>query len=340
MNIENVWHSWSEADCFSGVFFASDAHGMRFIKCGGFRNWGEKLLNNLDTAFGIASGTKLFTGLAVCKLVESKKLSLNSKLWDILSYDLGQINKSITVFHLLTHSSGIGDYIDEETDDSSLQLRELYRKYPVYLWERLGYYLPMITPLQSKFQPGARFGYSNAGYALLGLVVEAVSGMPYQQYVEETIIKPCNLVHTGFYRMDALPENTALGYIKDEKSHTWRSNIFSMPIVGGADGGLFTCAHDLEKVWHALLSHRILSEEMLSTFLAAQIKRSEDKSYGLGIYRYARGNSLAYYAVGGDFGVAFFTAYFPKQKMVVSALGNTEINTASLLLKILSAMDE
>jgi len=320
----------------------SDNHGVIFEKCCGFRNRSEKLVNKKDTAFGIASGTKLFTGLAVCKLIDENKLALEDKLRDVLlSHDLGEIDRDVMIFHLLTHTSGIGDYIDEEAEDGVEQMQILYTKYPVYLWDRLEYYLPMITPLPPKFKPGERFGYSNAGFVLLGLIVEAVSGQTYQQFVHHKIIGPCELEHTGFYRMDSLPANTAFGYISES-----RTNIFCMPVLGGADGGLFTCARDLDKLWRSLFSGKILSEDMLEAFLKAQIARddgdfgkSDYKSYGLGVYRYNREDNLVFYAVGGDFGVSFFTAYFPKQQVVASALGNTEVNTYPLLGELISMYD-
>lgn len=339
MNIAGIWDKWAGSNEFSGVFSVSGEQGVIFQKCCGYRNRSESLANNGDTSFGIASGTKLFTGLAVCKLIEDGKLSLDDKLCNVLSCDLGQIDKSVTIFHLLTHTSGIGDYIDEEIEDSAEQMWDLYSRYPVYLWERLEYYLPMIAPLPPKFKPGARFGYSNAGFVLLGLVVEAVSGLSYQQFVKDTIIMPCRLEHTGFYRMDSLPANTAFGYMKDEESGEWRTNIFSMPILGGADGGLYTCSGDLSKLWRSIFSHDVLSADMLSVFLKPQVIRSELKSYGLGVYRYNRGKNLAYYAVGGDFGVDFFTAYFPNNKIAASALGNTEINAYPLLDSILSSFE-
>jgi len=226
MKLNDIWNNWGNADSFSGVFSVSCEQGVVFEKCCGHRNRSENLANNSKTAFGIASGTKLFTGLAVCKLIDEGKLSLDSKLWDLLPYDLGQIDKSITVFHLLTHTSGTGDYIDEEADDSIEQMQALYNQYPVYLWERLEYYLPMITPLPPKFEPGTRFSYSNAGFVMLGLVIEAVSGLPYQQYVKENIIEPRKLEHTGFYRMDSLPANTAFGYVQDDDTGEWRTNVF------------------------------------------------------------------------------------------------------------------
>lgn len=331
MHTETIWDNWGDAGAFSGVFSVKGESGVLFEKYSGFRNRSEGLPNNGETAFSIASGTKLFTGLAVCKLINAGKLSLDTKLWDILPYDLGQIDKQVTIYHLLTHTSGIGDYIDEEAPNAAQQLQELYHRYPVYLWERLDYYLPMITPLPKKFEPGARFDYSNAGFVMLGLAVEAASSMPYQRYVAETLIHPLGLGHTGFYRMDALPANTALGYMADEETGGWRTNIFNLPVLGGSDGGLFTCAADLDTLWRGVFTGQVLSEDMLQAFLEPHVMRSEKKRYGLGVYRYDSGKGTAFYAVGGDFGVDFFTAYFPKQKVTASALGNTEVNTFPLL---------
>jgi len=102
MKLDDIWNNWGDTDSFSGMFSVSVGQTVVFEKCCGYRNRSENLPNNSKTAFGIASGTKLFTGLAVCKLIDEEKLSLDSKLWDLLSYDLGQIDKRVTVFHLLT----------------------------------------------------------------------------------------------------------------------------------------------------------------------------------------------------------------------------------------------
>ena len=335
--MQDIFNNWLklEGKGFSGVFSVSGAGGIIYHQACGYRNRAEGLPNNIDTAFGIASGTKLFTGLAVCKLIDEKKLSLEDKLCDLLSYNLGKIDKRIKVFHLLTHTSGVGDYIDEDSEDCEEELQALYDKYPVQLWTRLEYYLQMIVPLPPKFEPGERYGYSNSGFVLLGLIIEALSGMPYQQFVQEKIIAPCKLVHTAYYRMDSLPANTALGYVQDEDTQMWRTNIFSMPVLGGSDGGLFTCAGDLDILWRAILDNKILSEEMTQSFLKLQVHINEERgtSYGLGVYRKIRDGNVIYYAVGGDSGVDFFTAYFPQSKIVVSALGNTDIDTFPLLNK-------
>ena len=124
----------------------------------------------------------------------------------------------------------------------------------------------MITPLPQKFEPGTRYGYSNAGFIMLGLIVETISGLTYQQFVHDTIITPCKLEHTGFYRMDSLPKNTALGYMENG-----RTNIFSLPVIGGSDGGLFTCSSDLELLWRALFSNKILSKKNVRSLFETTI---------------------------------------------------------------------
>lgn len=123
------------------MFSVSGENSVIFEKCCGYRTKSEKLINNKNTALGIASGIKMFTGLAVCKLIYDKKLTFDYKICDLLPYDLGKT--------------------------------DMYRKYPVYLWERLEYYLC------------ERFGYSNAGFVLLGLVIETVSNASYQQFIKE-----------------------------------------------------------------------------------------------------------------------------------------------------------
>ncbi|MCL1806256.1 MAG: beta-lactamase family protein [Oscillospiraceae bacterium] len=333
MDFERIWSSWSGSADFSGVFSIRGEQGKIFEQCCGFRNQSERLPNNKDTAFGIASGTKLFTGLAVCKLIDEEKISLEEKICDVLPYELGQIDKRVTVFHLLTHTSGVGDYLDEESEDCDQQFEALNKKYPVYLYEKLDYYLQMITPLPPKYEPGQRFGYSNAGFILLGLVVEAVSGLPFQQYVHEKIILPCKLEHTGFYRADSLPFNTALGYMENG-----RTNIFSLPVIGGSDGGMYTCAGDLDTLWRAVFEGGIFSENMLTEFIKKQSVMNETESYGLGIYRHETENKLLYYAVGGDAGVEFFTAYLPDKKITLSAFGNTHNNVYALMETMIAAV--
>ena len=344
--LQEIFTTWiaDETDDYSGVLSATGPDGVIYQAAYGLQNKAKALSNGLDTAFAIASGTKLFTGLAICKLIDSDKLSLDSNLGNLLPYDLGQINKNITIYQLLTHTSGVGDYIDEDAEDFDNMLAALYVKYPAHRWERLDYYLQMMTDLPPKFEPGARFSYSNSGYVLLGLVVETASGVSFQQFVQDEIIKPCGLTHTGFYRADALPPNTALGYMKNEDAGEWRVNINDLPIIGGSDGGMYSCATDMDTLWRALFDGKILSKAMTAAFLTPHITIEADEeegtveSYGLGVYLFKDGDKTFYFIMGVDSGVGFFSGYYPATKTVVSAFSNTGYQGASLLFDELPAL--
>ncbi|MCL2364394.1 MAG: beta-lactamase family protein [Defluviitaleaceae bacterium] len=336
--MKNIFDTWlaEETEDFSGVLSATGCGGIIHQQAIGCRDFAQDLPNTTDTAFGIASGTKLFTGLAVCKLIDNGKLSLDAKLCDLLPHDLGVIDKRVTVYQLLTHTSGVGDYVDEDAEDFYEQYAAMMAQYPAREWERLDYYLQMITPLPPKFAPGERFCYSNSGYVLLGLVIEAVNGIPFQQYVTDEIIRPCGLAHTGFYRADALPDNTAIGYKQDDDDE-WTPNTHNLPIIGGSDGGIFSCAADIDKLWRAIFAHKILSPAMTDNFLKQHIITETDEEegttegYGLGVYRNEDDGKTFYFAIGADAGVGFFTGYYPATQTVVSAFCNTGYNGASLL---------
>lgn len=332
--IEDIFNNWNKNGSFSGVFSVSAPRGVIFEQACGYRNRGEKLLNEINTAFAVASGTKFFTALSVCKLIDGGYLALNDRVRDLLPYDLKMIDKDITVFHLLTHTSGIGDYIDEDAsnDYDYNDILKLYDNRPVHKWDSLEFYLPMFNELPPKFKPGERVGYSNAGFILLGLIIESVSKQTYHQYVKENIITPLGLSHTGFYRMNNLPGNTAFGYVYDETSQEYITNVLYMPIIGGSDGGIFTCAADLVKLWQAVLSDNIFSSAMREQFFTPH------GGFGLGVYLREENGQKAYYTVGGDFGVDFFSAYFPRTEIIASALGNTELNTYPLLKKLFEAL--
>jgi CubicO group peptidase (beta-lactamase class C family) len=203
----------------------------------------------------------------------------------------------------------------------------LYDGRPSFRWTTLEYYLPMFNALPPKFRPGERTAYSNAGFILLGLVIEAVSKMNYHRYIEENIIAPLSLTHTGFYRMNNLPGNTALGYTDNGVT-----NVLFMPVVGGSDGGLFSCAKDIDALWRGVFACKLFSEGMLAKFITPH------GQFGLGVYVHEAAAS-AYYTVGGDFGVDFFSVYFPETETVATALGNTETNTYPLMEKLLEHLN-
>lgn len=315
---------------FSGTVLAKH-HDKEIAKSNhGYANKAEERANQDNTRYGIASGCKLFTSIAVCQLVEQGKLSFESRLVDCLDKSMFPLfSVDITVHQLLTHSSGIPDYFDEAIMDD---FEELWKTIPMYTLRRLENFVPLFRDLPMMFSPGERFHYNNAGFIVLGLLVEELSGMIFTDYVEKYIFKPCGMEHSGYFSMDALPANCAIGYIEEEDG-SWRSNIYSLPVKGGSDGGAFVTAQDMQLLWQGLLNHTLLNPSITSLLLTPHIQEDVDEHYGYGVWITMReGVVFKYHLMGFDPGVSFRSAVYPGYDVTVSVLCN-ESRGASLIFQ-------
>jgi CubicO group peptidase (beta-lactamase class C family) len=145
-------------------------------------------------------------------------------------------------------------------------------------------FLPLFVHQPSKFSPGQGTAYSDAGYLLLGLVIEQPTQKRYQDVVEERVICRCGLENTGFYYANRLPQNTALGHIVDPETREWRTNVFAIPIVGGPDGEIYTNVQDIALLWSQIFDGDLISSTMRQAMLAAYTLMKEEGpnvSYGL-----------------------------------------------------------
>ena len=338
MDIEAIrqeFEKWNEDDDFSGVFSMRRDGRVEIEQAYGYADFFEQRPNRTDTSMGIASGTKLFTALTVLRLAEEGRLSIEQPIGEILDIEFGNIHRSITVRQLLTHTSGVADYFYEfEGED----FEDLWKNTPVNSMERVADFLPLFNHRPPRFAPGEKTEYCDSGFLLLGLAVEKASGKKYQDAAAELVIDPCGLNNTGFYYADRLPKNTALGYMYDEKIKQLKSNIFAIPIVGGPDGGVYTNARDIERLWSSLFHGNLLSQSTKSEMLKPHTRMPDmgkNVCYGLGIYIIEKeAEPPRYCIVGGDPGVEFFSIYQPDTRTVVSVLGNTGKNTWPLFAAI------
>ncbi|WP_223702119.1 serine hydrolase domain-containing protein [Sutcliffiella deserti] len=318
---------------FSGVVYLENNTGTVYSSAHGYANRADRLVNKVETKFGIASGCKLFTAIAICRLVQDGKLSFESKLQEVLEFSFPNFDISVTIHHLLTHTSGIPDYFDEEVMED---YEDLWKSRPMYGIKRLQDFLPLFQQADMMFSPGERFHYNNAGFILLGLIVEQITGKSFTHYIEESIFLPSDMRGSGYFSLDSLPANTATGYI-DNDDGTWRSNIYSIPIKGGADGGAFITAPDMAKLWKALMEHRLLNEEMTTLLLTPHVEVDEEDNYGYGIWiEKQNDNIVKYHIMGYDPGVSFASGYYP-------ASGNILVipsNKAAGPHKVMAAVEE
>ena len=296
----------AQANRFSGVVSLHLGPNLVFERAYGYADRSNRVANAMQTRFGTASATKTFTALSVCALIEQELLALDTPVTDVLGVELPHVSHDVTIEHLLTHTSGIGDYYDEEvvTDVTSFHV-----SIPWYRLERPRDYLPLVAEPPPKFAPGERFSYCNSGFILLGLVVEELAGVAYQEFVQTRVFERAGMSESGFVRLDALPERTAIGYI--EADGTWRTNVYNLPVVGGPDGGAFSTAADMAKFWSALHRDLIVGREWRERFLRPRVPASTSGVfYGLGVWIYQGRDRAPFHLVdGADAGVSFRSLY-------------------------------
>lgn len=321
------------AEYFSGVFHILEKGEILLNVAAGFAKREDEIPNNVDTAFGIASGTKGFTALGILRLVDQGKLSLEDTVFEKLPYDYPNMDKTITVRHLLTHTSGIYDYFDEEVVDN---FRQLFDIVPIHRILGPKDMLPLLVDGKAYFKPGEKFKYCNSGFVILGMLIEIISGMGYGDYIQKELCEPLMLNRTGCYITNCLPKNCALGYIQDEKG-AWYSNIFDIPIACTADGGLFTSASDITRMWQQVFSGNFISQALLSEVFTVQAdvdgNWGDNLHYGLGfwIQHDKEGKVSNYFLLGEDPGVSFISKYYIEEDRIITILANNSEAAEKLL---------
>lgn len=299
---------------FSGVVQIDRAGEIEFAKAYGLANRAYRVPNELNTRFGIASGGKGFTALAVLSLVNEGVLELSTTARSLLGDDLPLIAADVTVEHLLTHTSGIGDYLDEEGD-----------------WELTDYvigaahelttteaFLSRLDGFPTKFKAGERFAYCNAGFVVLALLAERAGGVGYHDLVRERVLRPAGLTGTDFLRADELPADAAVGYLPIDGVD--RSNVFHLPVLANGDGGIHTTAADMSTFWRALFAGDIVKnvEEVVRP---RHFVPEESLRYGLGFWLGETTDVVM--LAGQDAGVSFKSVHDPHTGRTYTVLSNT-----------------
>ena len=310
-----------EREPFSGVVYVREGADVVVEAAYGLAHRAERIPNTVRTRFGIASGTKTLTSIAVARLVEQGRLAFDARLADCVDVALPGIDPEVTLHQLLTHSAGIPDYFDEAVMDD---YEELWRERPMYAFRTSSDFLPLFAHLPMKAAPGSTWAYNNAGYVLLGLAIERASGMPFTAYVEQHVLQLCGMDSSGFFALDRLPGGTARGYLPTEDGG-WRTNAYAVPIVGGADGGAFATARDIAALWDVLFEKRLVGAATLERMLTPHWRTDgDDGHYGYGIWIERRdGRPDAYAMVGEDPGVFFRSRFDPASGVVSVLFGNT-----------------
>ena len=300
---------------FSGVIRVDRVDEIEVAREYGLAHRGHEIANTLDTRFATASGAKGFTALTVVSLIEDGLLALATTARSVLAGDLPLIDDDVTVEHLLSHRSGIGDYFDEDLEQ---ELSDYLLPVPVHELATTEQYLAVLDGHPSKFAPGERFSYCNGGFVVLALIAERTSGVPFHELVRQRVCEPTGMGDTAFLRSDELPGRAALGYLSADGL---RTNVLHLPVRGTGDGGIYSTAADISTLWDAVLAGRIVPAARVADMLRPRSDWPEESErYGLGFHLHATRDDA--WLEGYDAGVSCVSWHQPQSALTVTVIAN------------------
>jgi CubicO group peptidase (beta-lactamase class C family) len=246
-------------DKFSGAVLIAKDGKVLFQKAYGQADREAKVSNTLETRFRLGSMNKMFTSVAIAQLVQAGKLKYTDTLAQVLpGYPNQEVAKKITIDNLLTHTSGLGDFFGPEFEQKRESLHDLKD------------YLPLFAAKPLQFEPGKGWAYSNAGFLVLGLIVEKVSGQNYYDYVKQHIYDVAGMKSSGSFPITQKVPNLAIGYTQEENG-TWKPNTNTLPWRGSSAGGGDSTVGDLLRFDQALRHNKLLNAELTNTITTGKV---------------------------------------------------------------------
>ncbi|MEA2415031.1 MAG: hypothetical protein QOI58_1688 [Thermoanaerobaculia bacterium] len=259
-------------DKFSGVVLVAKDGTPLLSRAWGMADPAKGIANRADTKFNLGSITKIFTHVAIGQLAAAGKLSLS----DTISKHLPDLPvpsaDKITIEQLLQHRSGLGDIFGPKFMTSHASIR------------KLSDYVPLFAGAPLQFEPGSDQKYSNAGFVVLGLIIEKVSGQSYYDYIRDHITKPAGMTDTASYAVDENVPNRAVGLTKrgpDGPLPTRQSNINTLPAKPSSAGGGYSTAADLLRFSQALLADKLLPKRWTDWIFSGKLDGPGQRNIGV-----------------------------------------------------------
>ncbi|HEY4150767.1 MAG TPA: serine hydrolase [Chitinophagaceae bacterium] len=300
--IDTLLNAYADQTGFSGAVLVARNGEVLSNKGYGFKNIGEKTKNDSNTIFQIGSLTKQFTSAIILQLQEKNRLSVRDKLSKYIpDYPKGD---SITIEHLLTHTSGIYNYTNDRDFMQKGSILPISRDSLILLFK----YKPLDFP------PGTKYSYSNSGYILLGYIIEKLTGKSYFQVVRENIFGPLDMTHSGFDFKGLASADKATGYLNPAKGLEAQIVDSSASFAAGA---IYTTTGDLYKWDRALYTGKIISQASLQKAYTPHLG-----NYGYGwVMDSVYGKKVVEHA-GGIFGFVSFILRVPEEQTCIVVLDN------------------
>lgn len=252
--IEKCISKLQEDEEFSGAILVAKDGTPMLNKAIGDANKSYDIPNNINTKFNIASVGKVFTSLAIVQLADQGKLSYDDPISKYVPADWlnPAISEKIQIKHLLTHTSGLGDYF-----------RDAYMQCEVPFFRDIVDYKSLIADDTLNFEPGTNFSYSNTGFILLGVIIESITNESYFSYLRKNIFEPAGMENTAGFDKDYPVNNRATGYTKvyENDEVKWNNHQFTRILRGSPSGGIYSTTQDILKFANAIESNKFLSPD-------------------------------------------------------------------------------
>ena len=302
----------AEINKFGGTVLVMKNDSVILRKAYGEANMEWKVKNNPETKFVLASITKYFTALCITQLIERKQLSKDSKLSEFFpDYPKGD---KVTIHMLLTHTAGLPlDFEELYLDATNISRNSA---------------LVIIQKKPYLFEPGTNLKYSNIGYFLLSQIIEKVSGLTYEAYLQQNIFEKAGMINSGVSNNESIVSQKASIYYRNGSSYALNPYINYNLNIG--HDGIYSTIDDLYKLDRALYGTVILSEEskkiMHTKYNTAFLKDGFYDSYGYGIFidpYFNHSHHLLTHS-GGFFGTITTFDRYPQDNVCIIVLSNNE----------------
>lgn len=288
---------------FMGTVLVAQDGKVLLDKGYGFANLEWEIPNTPTTKFRLGSITKQFTAASILLLEERGKLKVDDPVKKYMP-DAPAAWDKITIFHVLTHTSGIPSFTGFPDYESTEAIPTTPEKLVVRFRDK---------PLE--FEPGTKWNYSNSGYVLLGYLLEKISGQKYSEFVQQNIFTPLGMKDSGYDSNSAVIARRAAGYSRSPNGPV-NAGYVDMTIPFSA-GALYSTTEDLLRWEQGLFGGKVLKAESLAK-MTTPFK--EDYAFGLAVHS-SNGHKVIEHG-GGIEGFNTQLSYYPDDKLLVAVLAN------------------
>lgn len=317
--MEQVIQSHVKAGTFMGTVLVAKDGAVVIDKAYGMANLELDVPNTPATKFRLGSVTKQFTAAAILLLEERGKLKVDDRIKTYLP-DQPMSWDRITIYNLLTHTSGIPNFTALPT----------YRAAQVNPTTADGI-MGMVRDRVLDFGPGEKMSYSNSGYVVLGAIIERVSGQSYEQFLTDNFFTPLGMTDTGYDSNTAIIKRRASGYGKTAAGYANAGYIhMSVPHAAGA---LYSTTADLLKWEQALFAGKVISKASVDRMITPF-----KNDYALGVSSAMNNGRRVIAHGGGSDGFNTYMSYYPDTKIVIIVLSNVNGTVPGMLARQLAAL--